>query len=79
VAGETATGFTTLGVTKQVGFYVAAYHVVNGGAGYAIGRYKINLNVDNVLNSKFAWEPASRLSVSPYPGITYRLTTTVKF
>ncbi|HTQ31025.1 MAG TPA: TonB-dependent receptor [Opitutaceae bacterium] len=78
-AGETQTGFTSIGVPKQVGFYVAAWTVFNAGAAYTIDRYQFNLNVDNVLNSKFAWEPASRLSVSPYPGITFRLTTTVKF
>ncbi len=38
-----------------------------------------NLNVDNVLNAKFGWQPASRLTVSPYPGTTVRLTTAVKF
>lgn len=78
-AGESQTGFNSNGVTRQVGFYVAAWTVFNAGAGYTIDRYRFNLNVDNVLNSKFAWEPASRLSVSPYPGITVRLTTTVKF
>ncbi|HTB81704.1 MAG TPA: TonB-dependent receptor plug domain-containing protein [Opitutaceae bacterium] len=78
-AGESQTGFNSNGVTRQVGFYIARWTVFNAGAAYTIGRYKFNLNVDNVLNSKFAWEPASRLSVSPYPGITVRLSTTVKF
>ncbi|HZP60258.1 MAG TPA: TonB-dependent receptor plug domain-containing protein [Opitutaceae bacterium] len=78
-AGETQTGFTTIGVPKQIGFYVASWTVFNAGAAYTIDRYQFNLNVDNVLDSKFAWEPASRLSVSPYPGITFRFTTTVKF
>ncbi len=78
-AGETQTGFTSIGVAKQVGFYVADWTVYNAGLGYTIDRYRFNLNVDNVLDSKFAWEPASRLSVSPYPGITVRFTTTVKF
>jgi len=79
VAGETTTGFTSLGATKQVGFYIASYHVFNAGASYKIGRYGFNLNVDNVANSKFAWEPASRLSVSPYPGVTFRLSTRISF
>ena len=78
-AGETQTGFTSLGVPEQVGFYVASWTVFNAGAAYSIDRFQFNLNVDNVLNSKFAWEPASRLSVSPYPGITFRFTTTIKF
>ncbi len=78
-AGESQTGFNSNGVARQVGFYVAPWTIFNAGAGYTVDRYQFNLNVDNVLNSKYAWEPASRLSVSPYPGITFRLSTTVKF
>lgn len=66
-------------VPAQPGFYTAAWHVFNVGASYRYGRYDFNLNVDNLTDKKFAWEPASRLSVSPYPGTTVRLTTTVKF
>ena len=79
VAGETVTGFTTLGVAQQVGFYVAAYNVVNAGAGYEFGRYKFNLNVDNALNDKFWWQASSRTSLSPYPTINVRTTVTVHF
>ncbi|HTB81648.1 MAG TPA: TonB-dependent receptor plug domain-containing protein [Opitutaceae bacterium] len=78
-AGETITNFTATGVPEQPGFYVAAWTAYNAGASYVWNRYRFNLNVDNVLNSKFAWQPAGRNSVSPYPGITVRLTTTVKF
>jgi iron complex outermembrane receptor protein len=79
VAGETVTGATKLGVPELPGFYIAAWHAVNAGANYRIGHYRFALNIDNVLNSRFAWEPASRLSVSPYPGITFRFSTRVMF
>lgn len=76
--GETITGFTTLGVPRQPGFYVAAWHVFNAGAAYTYQRWSFNLNVDNVTNRKFGWQPASRLTVNPYPGTTVRLTTVFK-
>lgn len=79
-AGETpAASATALGVIEQVSYYVGARTIYNVGAGYTMGRVRFNLNVDNVLNRRFAWEPASRFSVSPYPGINYRLTTTFSF
>ena len=70
---------TTLGVPTQPGYYVAAWTVFNAGASYRWENCRFNLNLDNLLNEKFAWQPASRLSVSPYPGLTVRLTTDVKF
>jgi iron complex outermembrane recepter protein len=76
---ETITGFTTTGVPRQPGFYTAEWHVFNAGAAYAYERWSFNLNVDNVTNRKFGWQPASRLTVSPYPGLTWRLTATTKF
>jgi iron complex outermembrane recepter protein len=79
VAGETASGFTALGVPQQPGYYLPEWTVINAGAGYQWNRWRFNLNLDNVLNAKFPWQPSSRLSVSPYPGFTYRLTTTVRF
>jgi iron complex outermembrane receptor protein len=79
VAGETESGVTSLGVPDQPGFYLKPWTVVNAGAGYVWGRYHFNLNVDNVLDSKFWWQPAGRISVSLYPGITFRLTTSVHF
>lgn len=79
VAGENSPnlGYTADGVPDQVGFYVKPWTVVNAGASYVWRRYRFNLNLDNVLNSKFWWQPASRQSVSPYPGLTVRFTTTV--
>jgi iron complex outermembrane recepter protein len=77
VAGETVAGFTSLGVPEQPGYYVPAYNVLNAGAGYKFGRYRINLNVGNVLNSKFWWEAQSRSSLSPYPGTRVEVTCTV--
>ncbi len=61
------------------GFYTKAWNVWNAGAAYTYGAWSFNLNVDNVTNKKFGWQPASRLTVSPYPGTTWRLTTGVKF
>jgi len=74
VAGETVTGSTALGVPELPGFYIAGWAVVNAGAGYSWDRYRVNLNLDNALDSKFLWEPASRQSVSEYPGLTVRVT-----
>ena len=79
VAGENESGITSLGVPEQPGFYLAPWTVANAGAGYTLGRYRFNLNVDNALNSQFWWQPASRISVSAYPGTTVRFTTTVHF
>lgn len=79
-AGETPSApATALGVIEQTSFYVGERTIYNVGAGYTLGRLRFNLNVDNVLNRKYAWQPASRFSVSPYPGINYRLTTTISF
>jgi outer membrane receptor protein involved in Fe transport len=81
VAGENSPnlGYTPSGVPDQVGFYVDGWTAVNAGASYRWGRYRFNLNVDNVLDEKFWWQPASRQSVSPYPGLTVRFTTTMHF
>ena len=79
VAGETESGVTAEGVPEQPGFYLAPWTVVNAGVNYKLGRYRAALNVDNVANAKFWWQPSSRISVSPYPGITFRLTTTMHF
>jgi len=76
---KTGVAVTPQGAPTQTGFYVAAWTVYNAGASYRWDRCRFNLNVDNLLNSKFAWQPASRLSVSPYPGATVRLTTEIKF
>jgi len=78
-AGETVSGLTQSGIPEQPGFYIAPSTVLNAGAGYQLGRYHFGLNVDNVLNSHFWWQPAGRISVSPYPGATFRFTTAVHF
>lgn len=61
------------------GFYTAAWHVFNAGAAYHWGQWSFNLNIDNVTNRKFGWQPASRLTIAPYPETTWRLTTGLKF
>ena len=66
-------------VPAQPGFYTAQWHVFNVGAAYRFDRWSFNLNIDNVTNRKFGWQPASRLTISPYPGATWRLTVAVKF
>jgi outer membrane receptor protein involved in Fe transport len=78
VAGETVTASTSLGVPELPGFYLRPWTIFNAGAGYGWSRYKVNLNVDNALNSKFLWSPASRQSVSEYPGLTFRATFTLR-
>ncbi|MDD2765682.1 MAG: TonB-dependent receptor [Opitutaceae bacterium] len=78
-AGESNTDFTSLGVPEQPSFFVPAWTVVNAGAGYKWGRFNFNLNVDNLLDKRFWWQPAGRNSVSPYPGLTVRFTTRILF
>lgn len=83
-AGETITGLAPAvpgqpRVPAQPGFYTAAWTVYNAGAAYKVDeRWSLNLNIDNVTDKKFGWQPASRLTVSPYPGLTWRLTATIK-
>lgn len=79
VAGENTPnlGYTPLGVPDQVGYYIAAWTAANAGASYQWERYRLNLNVDNVLNERFWWQPASRNSVCPYPGLAVRFALTV--
>ena len=36
-------------------------------------------DIPNFASAEFGWQPASRLTISPYPEITWRLTTAVKF
>jgi iron complex outermembrane recepter protein len=79
VAGETVTGSTSKGVPEQPSFYVPGWTVVSAGAGYTYDRYTLNLNVDNLLNRHFFWDPASRLSVPMYDGRTVRATFAAKF
>lgn len=78
-AGETVVGFTEKGVPQQPGFFIAPWTVCNVGAGYAWRRYRFNLNADNLFDRKFIWQPAGRNSVSPYPGLTVRFTTSIHF
>lgn len=66
-------------VPGQPGFYTADWHVINVGANYPVGQWSFNLNIDNLENRKFGWQPASRLTVSPYPALTWRLAAAVKF
>jgi iron complex outermembrane receptor protein len=66
-------------VPAQPGFYTAEWHVINVGGSYHYRNWAFTLNVDNLENRKFGWQPASRLTISPYPELTWRLTTAVKF
>jgi outer membrane receptor for ferric coprogen and ferric-rhodotorulic acid len=78
VAGETISGFTSLGVPEQPGFYLSGFTVARAGAGYKFDRYQINLSIDNLTNEHFWWQASSaRSSVIPYPGFTYAFTVTI--
>jgi iron complex outermembrane receptor protein len=88
VAGETVTASTTAanvtagnapaaGIPEQPGFFVPAWTVVNAGAGYTWDRYHIGLNLDNLANSHFFWDPAGRNSVPVYSGLTVRVTLSI--
>jgi iron complex outermembrane recepter protein len=77
VAGETESGFTTLGVAEQPGFYVPEYTVGNVGASYHWSRYKVSLNINNVTDEKFWWQAQSRTSLVPYPGTQFLVTVSM--
>jgi iron complex outermembrane receptor protein len=70
---------TALGVVAQISFYAPARTIYNAGASYARGKYRFNLNLDNVTNEETIWQPSGRFSLSPYPGLNVRLTTTYTF
>lgn len=79
-AGENpATSLTPLGVVTQISFFAPARTIYNTGASYVVGRYSVNLNVDNVFDKRTIWQPSGRFSLSPYPPINVRLTTTLTF
>jgi outer membrane receptor protein involved in Fe transport len=48
-------------VPQQPGYYLPEWTVINAGAGYQWNRWRFNLNLDNLLNAKFPWQPSSRL------------------
>ncbi|MBI2513554.1 MAG: TonB-dependent receptor plug domain-containing protein [Opitutae bacterium] len=70
---------TPLGVVAQVSFYAPARTIYNAGASYTYGKFRFNLNVDNLTDVETIWQPSGRFSLSPYPGRNIRLTTTYTF
>lgn len=70
---------TPLGVVAQISFYAPARTIYNAGASYTYGKFRFNLNVDNVTDVETIWQPSGRFSLSPYPGRNIRLTTTYTF
>ncbi len=85
MAAETITGLAPASaagaarVPAQPGFYTAPWWVLNAGAAYSYGNWSFNLNVDNLTNRKFGWQPASRVTINGYPELSWRLTTALKF
>lgn len=79
VAGEVASGFTSKGIPIQPGYYIRPWTVYNAGASTTIGRYDFNLNVNNLLNSKFWWQAQARTSLSPYPSTSVILSGRIHF
>jgi len=79
-AGENPSSTATvLGVLEQVSYYVPSRIIFNAGGSYAVGGYLFNLNIDNLLDTHTVWQSSGRNSMSGYPLINCRLTTTVKF
>ncbi|MGA9875330.1 MAG: TonB-dependent receptor, partial [Solirubrobacteraceae bacterium] len=79
VAGETVTGFTSLGIPEKPGFYLPGWTVENLGLSYPWRKFRLELNLDNALDARFPWQPAGRNSISPYPGRAVRLRTAYHF
>ena len=79
-AGENpSSSATVLGVIEQVSYYVPPRTIANAGAHYVMGRYSFNLNVDNLTDKHVVWQSSGRNSMSGYPLINVRLTTTISF
>jgi iron complex outermembrane recepter protein len=70
---------TPLGVVAQISFYAPARTIYNAGASYVRGKYRYNLNIDNLTDVKTIWQPSGRFSLAPYPGLNLRFTTTYTF
>jgi iron complex outermembrane recepter protein len=70
---------TPLGVVAQVSFYAPSRTIYNAGGSYVYGRYRFNLNIDNLFDKETIWEPSGRFSLAPYPGRNIRFTTNVSF
>jgi iron complex outermembrane receptor protein len=80
LAVETApTSATALGVVKQVSAYLAPFTIVNAGGQYRVGRFKINLDVDNVLNTRALYETSGRGGIAGYPYINPKLSVRYEF
>lgn len=77
-AGELPQGtITPLGVLQQVSFYVPQRTIVNAGASYRIGKYRFNLNVNNLLDQRLISQAAGRYSLTPFPTTQVMFTTTL--
>ena len=77
-AGELTQGtITPLGVIQQVSFYVPERTIVNLGANYKIGKYRFNLNVNNLLDDRLISQAAGRYSLTPFPTTQVLFTTTI--
>ena len=77
-AGELTQGtITPLGVIQQVSFYVPQRTIVNAGANYRLGKYRFNLNVNNLLDDRLISQAAGRYSLTPFPTTQVLFTTTI--
>lgn len=78
VAGENpSSSGTQLGVIEQVSFYLPSRTIVNAGAVYRISRYRFNLNLDNLLDTRTVYQASGRFNMTPFPTLTVRFTTTI--
>jgi outer membrane receptor protein involved in Fe transport len=79
-AGELPQGtITPLGVIQQVSFYVPSRTIVNVGGSYRTGKYRFNLNINNLLDKRLITQAAGRYSLTPFPTTQVMLTTTRAF
>ena len=77
--GDSATGFTALGVPIQPSFNLGAYTVVKANLDYTWGKYDFQLSVDNLLDETYIQSALTRNGVFMGSGRNIQFTTTVRF
>ena len=78
-AGETASGFTALGVPIFPSYYLAPYTILNMGASYAHQNYILRVFVGNPLNDHYIVTSGARNGSQVGAPINLRVQTTIKF
>jgi hypothetical protein len=77
--GDSATGFTALGVPIRPSFNLAPYTVVKANLDYTWGKYDFQLSVDNLLDETYIQSALTRNGSFMGSSRNLQFTTTVRF